>query len=62
VTRIVAALDATLEARGVRASEVEIVCVTGGSARVPRIARALRERFAGAEFHAAPELPRRNRR
>lgn len=52
VTRIIEALDTTLKAGGVRPAQVEIVCVTGGSARVPRIARALRDRFSGAEFHA----------
>lgn len=42
---ILGALDATLERAGVVADDVDIVCLTGGTARVPHIARALSDRF-----------------
>jgi hypothetical chaperone protein len=45
---IIAALDATLGRAHVKASDVELVCLTGGTARVPAVKRALAERF-GAE-------------
>jgi hypothetical chaperone protein len=38
-------LDATLERAGVTPSEVDIVCCTGGTARIPSVERALSERF-----------------
>ncbi len=45
---ILGALDATLARAGARPEDVDVVCLTGGTARVPHVARALRERF-GAE-------------
>ncbi|MCB9596341.1 MAG: Hsp70 family protein [Sandaracinaceae bacterium] len=42
---ILGALDATLERAGATPEDVEILCLTGGTARVPHIARALTERF-----------------
>ncbi len=45
VSAISSAMDATLQRAGVSAHEVDWVCMTGGTARVPRVARALRERF-----------------
>jgi hypothetical chaperone protein len=42
---IVQTLDATLERAGVRSSQVELVCCTGGTARVPALATALAARF-----------------
>jgi hypothetical chaperone protein len=58
VDAILGALDRTLERAGVSAREIDLVCCTGGSARVPKIRRGLESRF-GAEriremksFHA----------
>jgi len=45
---IVRELDATLERAGLKPNEVDIVCCTGGTARIPIVERALSERF-GAE-------------
>jgi hypothetical chaperone protein len=49
----IAALDLTLERAGVSADEVDLVCLTGGTARVPKISDALRgangSSFAGRE-------------
>ena len=46
VDMIVAALDDTLLRAGVEPGEIELVCLTGGTARVPRISQALGTRFA----------------
>jgi hypothetical chaperone protein len=46
--RIVAALDRTLEAARVAASEVDVVCLTGGTSRVPMVEARLRERLPRA--------------
>lgn len=45
---ILDALDATLARAGAAPADVELVCLTGGTARVPHVARALADRF-GAE-------------
>ncbi|MDX2054579.1 MAG: Hsp70 family protein [Polyangiaceae bacterium] len=45
VDAILGALDETLARGGVTAKDVDIVCLTGGTAKVPRIAEALEERF-----------------
>ena len=52
------ALDETLKIGGVKAGDVDLICLTGGTAQVPHIRRSLEERF-GAEklagssaFHA----------
>jgi hypothetical chaperone protein len=42
---ILAELDATLQRAGVAHHEIEIVCCTGGTARVPAIAAGLARRF-----------------
>jgi hypothetical chaperone protein len=42
---ILAELDATLQRAGVAHHEIEIVCCTGGTARVPAIAEGLAKRF-----------------
>lgn len=42
---ILAELDATLERAGVRHAEIDLVCCTGGTARVPAIASGLAQRF-----------------
>ena len=45
-TRAVAQeLDATLARAGIAAAEIDIVCCTGGTARVPTLAAALEQRF-----------------
>jgi hypothetical chaperone protein len=48
---IIASLDETLERAGIAAEAIDIVCLTGGTSRVPRIAAALSERFPGALLH-----------
>ena len=45
---ILRCLDDTLAAAGVAAASVDLVCCTGGTAKVPRIAAEMRGRF-GAE-------------
>jgi hypothetical chaperone protein len=58
MTAILACLDATLSRSGLRASEINVVCCTGGTARVPYIEAALATRFGSenlrqfASFHA----------
>ncbi|MFO0546739.1 MAG: Hsp70 family protein [Polyangiaceae bacterium] len=58
VEAIVAALDKTLEVAAVRGEDIDIACLTGGTARVPLVIRALRERLPRAavrelsSFHA----------
>lgn len=42
---ILGCLDATVAAAGITAGEVDLVCCTGGTAKVRRIAQAMRERF-----------------
>jgi hypothetical chaperone protein len=53
---IVAALDATLEQAGVSAEQVDLVCLTGGTARVPRVRQALTERFGPDRLHSLSGL------
>ncbi len=48
--RIVAALDDTLRAGGVRAEQVEIVCLTGGTSRMPLLERTLCQRLPNAKL------------
>jgi hypothetical chaperone protein len=43
--RIVTELDATLKRAGISAAEVDIVCCTGGTARLPAVEQALAKRF-----------------
>ena len=45
---IMRALDATLADAGVSPGDIELVCCTGGTAKVPRVAAEMRRRF-GAE-------------
>jgi hypothetical chaperone protein len=54
-------LDATVRAAGIERGQIDIVCCTGGTAKLPRIANSLRERF-GADrvrdfksFHSVVE-------
>lgn len=53
---IVRALDTTLELGGVAAEDVDLVCLTGGTARVPFVQAYLRERFGPAKLHALSGL------
>jgi len=53
---IVAALDATLERAKVRPEDVDLVCLTGGTARVPCVHQALRERFGSERLHSLSSL------
>jgi len=50
--RILETLDRTLAAAELRADQVEIVCLTGGTARMPLIQRALHERLPGASVRS----------
>lgn len=58
LARIMEALDRTLRIADVRPEQVEIACLTGGTARMPRIQQAVRERLPNASlqgqrsFHA----------
>lgn len=49
ITAILAALDRTVEAAGLAPSDIDVVCCTGGTAKVPILARALGERFGPAK-------------
>lgn len=51
VSAIVNAMDRTLGEAGVRAEAIELVCLTGGTAKVPRIYDALRQRFSERRLH-----------
>jgi hypothetical chaperone protein len=42
---ILSALDRTVEAAKLSYGEIDVVCCTGGTAKVPRIARSIEERF-----------------
>ena len=48
VEQIIGALDETLQRAGVKAGEIDIVCCTGGTAKIPALSRELEQRF-GAE-------------
>jgi hypothetical chaperone protein len=48
---IVAALDATLDGANVGPEAVDLVCLTGGTARVPVVQAALRDRFGAERLH-----------
>ena len=43
--RIVSELDATLKRAGIGAAQVDIVCCTGGTAKLPAVEQALAQRF-----------------
>jgi hypothetical chaperone protein len=45
VARILETLDQTLDAAGITPGEVDLVCCTGGTGRVPMVAAGLAERF-----------------
>lgn len=45
VDEIIAALDETLRRAGVKASDIEIVCCTGGTASIPELRAELEKRF-----------------
>jgi hypothetical chaperone protein len=45
IAAILASLDRTVEAAGLSFGDIDVVCCTGGTARVPRIAKAIEERF-----------------
>jgi hypothetical chaperone protein len=49
---IIRALDATLERAAAGASDVELVCLTGGTARVPFLRAALAARFGEGRLHS----------
>jgi hypothetical chaperone protein len=45
IDAVLRALDATVADAGLAFADVDVVCCTGGTAKVPRIARAIEERF-----------------
>ncbi|EYF04730.1 Hsp70 family protein [Chondromyces apiculatus] len=51
IDTIVQSLDQTVAASGVSFADIDMVCCTGGTARVPRIAAALEERFGPGKMH-----------
>jgi hypothetical chaperone protein len=51
VDRLMACLSDTLSASGVRAEDIDLVCSTGGTAKIPIIARNLEARFGAAKMH-----------
>jgi len=59
--RILACLDATVQSAGVAPAEIGVVCCTGGTARVPRLAAEIRRRLPAARleqfkgFHSVVE-------
>ena len=61
VDAIVACLEATVHAAGVRNEDVAVVCCTGGTAKVPRLAAEIRRLLPGARleqfkgFHSVVE-------
>ncbi len=56
LSAIVRALDETLERGGVTAGQVELVCLTGGTAKVPFLHRALSARFGAERLHSLKGL------
>lgn len=46
IDKIIESLDATLQRAGVQVDQIDLVCLTGGTARVPRVSEALKTRFA----------------
>jgi hypothetical chaperone protein len=52
VDAILRCLEETVRAAGVEAAEVAVVCCTGGTAKVPRLAAELRRRLPGARLES----------
>ncbi|MGC3999505.1 MAG: Hsp70 family protein [Anaeromyxobacter sp.] len=50
VERILACLDETVRAAGVTPAQITVVCCTGGTAKVPRIAAEIRRRLPSARM------------
>ncbi len=48
---ILRCLDETVERSGVGPAGIDVVCCTGGTARVPRLAQAIAERFGEQKMH-----------
>ncbi len=46
---ILASLDRTVTASGLSYDQIDVVCCTGGTAKVPRIARAIEQRFGAGK-------------
>lgn len=53
---IVACLDRTVRASGLEPAEIDVVCLTGGTARMPAIARAIAERFEPGKLRELESL------
>ncbi|HVW24356.1 MAG TPA: Hsp70 family protein [Polyangiaceae bacterium] len=52
VDRILGALDQTLELGGVSPAGIDRVCLTGGTAKLPKIAQRLAAQFGGEKLHS----------
>ncbi len=50
IAKMIACLDGVLATAGIAASDVEIVCLTGGTSRLPAVEAALRVKLSGATF------------
>lgn len=50
IEAILGSLDRTLDAAGIAASDVEILCLTGGTSQMPLVARAITERLPRASL------------
>lgn len=53
---IFGALDRAMEKSGLKPADVDAVCLTGGTAKVPHIRRALEERFGAAKLQTSSEF------
>jgi hypothetical chaperone protein len=56
VTAIFACLDDTLKRAGLAAEQIDVVCLTGGTGRVPLIAERISHTFARARIHRLRSL------
>lgn len=50
---IIAAMDRALDKAGLAPARIDLVCLTGGTAKVPLIRRSLEERFGAAKLQTA---------
>lgn len=52
IETILQCLDSTVAASGIAPGDIDMVCSTGGTARVPKLASEIRARFANAEIRS----------
>lgn len=53
---ILSVLDDVIERAGLTHADIELVCCTGGTARVPKLAEAITERFGRERMHSLSSL------